>query len=107
MLCKLIKLVVLSILSIIMITNSAQTTTIIIYGKGGVVLIPPKICPEQSDKKCAEIIFDGPTPQSTNEVSIRDSEGNLYRGILAEPFKKNIKAMQGKDINLIKIERVK
>lgn len=48
-----------------------------------------------------------PNPQKGFEIIIKDNEGNLYQGLLAEPLKENVKEMQGKDIKLIKIEHTK
>jgi len=61
----------------------AAPVTVIIYGKGGVQLIPPKICPQESNNKCAEVKFNSaiPTDPSGNPIFVGQVVEICYRNV--------------------------
>lgn len=112
---KLLKAIFLVAL-LFLFTLNASAATIIIYGEGGLVLIPPKLCPIKSTAKCAEVILDGPTPQSlsspvessSKEVIVKALDGNLYNATLAEPLNLQGKEkLQGKDVKILNLTPIK
>lgn len=109
---KLLKLVFLLAIIFLFTLNATSKVTVIIYGKGGVTL--SGICPQQDPAKCAEIIFEGQTPQSLTsgaetsiyKVIVKDLDGNLYNATLQGPFN-NKENVQGKDVKILKLTPIK
>ncbi len=83
-------------------THAQGKTVVVIYGKGGVRLWPPAICPEQDPAKCADVTFESETP---TEVTVADAlDGANYAAVLAEPIPANLSSMPGSELPVESIE---
>lgn len=75
----------------------ANAATITIYGKGGVQLIPPALCPKESSSACATIELDTASP-NPNEWLVYPVVGfEVYRAVL-DPIDPEITEMQGSEL---------
>jgi hypothetical protein len=84
---------------------AVNAVTITIYGKGGIRVYPPAICPEESQQKCAEIQFiEG---SSSNEVTVLDANStDQYRAIFDQPIPAEVTEMQGSELEIKSIEPI-
>ncbi len=92
----------LLVLSLPLITN-ASIIKIKIYGKGGVRISPPQICPEASSQVCAELNIFG--SGSTDGEAI-DTSGNRYRIVLKHSIAEGTTELQGADLELESVEPI-
>ncbi len=73
-----------------------------IYGRGGIQIIPPAVCPQPSQTVCAEIEVN--SVNSTDAVVTDAVSGKRYRAVLAQPVPSDVAEMQGSDLVLTSIE---
>jgi len=75
-----------------------------IYGKGGIQIIPPAVCPQQDPALCATIEIED---YNSTEGLVEDAfSTNKYRVVLCEPIPPDVTEMQGSDLVLESIEPI-
>ncbi|MEO0079056.1 MAG: hypothetical protein ABIK44_00040 [candidate division WOR-3 bacterium] len=75
-----------------------------IYGKGGIQIIPPAVCPQQDPALCATIEIED---YNASEGVVEDAfSSNKYQALLAEPIPDGLTGMQGSDLQLESLEPI-
>lgn len=75
-----------------------------VYGRGGIRIYPPAICPEPSQDLCAEIKI---STWGASEGEVDDPySSNRYRVVFGEPIPPNTYEVQGSDLVLESIEPI-
>ena len=87
----------------LLIPATAHGATLTIYGKGGVTVIPPKICPESSAAACATLNF-GTDP--THGVVTDLSSNAQYNYVLGTPPPQGLGSIQGQDLDVESISPI-
>jgi hypothetical protein len=83
-----------------LVPMSAYAVTVTIYGAGGIQLFPPKICPDSSSAKCADVQWDSEDP-NPSEVLVQDAlTYEWYTAYLAEPIPPETEGMQGSELEV-------
>ncbi len=98
-------LVMCAVVALLLAPASASAkTVVVIYGKGGIQIWPPAVCPDQDPAKCAEVTIDEASSNPL-EVTIVDAiTGAPFRGTLAEPIPPSILEMQGSGLSIESLE---
>lgn len=76
---------------------AVDAATVTIYGKGGVRIWPPAVCPEESPAKCATIEWDACGPNPYVGTVTAELTGQQYTGYFPNPLC-DTSAMQGSDL---------
>ena len=87
----------------LLIPATAHGATLTVYGKGGVQVIPPKICAESSAAKCAELTW---STDPTHGVVTDASSNAQYNYVLGTPPPQGLQSIQGQDLDVQSISPI-